>query len=537
MGRSLSKLLAWRGQGILSDKRPTYNETMNRKTIVALILACAVHYPILAYGAETESTYDLWIRSGSVVDGSGRERVQADVLIRADTIAFVGAPRANVQARRTIDARGKVVTPGFIDTHGHGDPLTDSFTNFLAQGITTVVLGQDGSSPGSGDQPVPLAEWMRRVQARGSEVNIATFSGHGTLRTLAGVGEAPKPTDAQLRAMQDMLRADLNAGAYGLSFGLEYSPGRYSQVAETKALGDVAGRHGGIVMSHMRTEDSGKIAAALDELLHIDAPLHVSHVKIVSAQRLEEAKEVLDRLERARAQGKRVTADVYPYLASVASFQFLYPDWARRREDYDAAVRERRADLEQHLRKRVRERNGPKAILFTAGQHAGKTLADLAVQLNKPYEKVIIDDVGYVGPAQAHFHMSPAVQGAFITADHVSICTDGSPGSAHPRSYDSFVKVLDEYVGAPPKMSFERAVHKMSGLPATILGVDRGLIVSGRKADILVLDPKQLDSRATFTEPTLAPRGVDFVIVNGAVAFEQGAAVGKNGRMLRRTSE
>lgn len=493
--------------------------------------------PIVGHAAEAEPVYDLWIRNGAVVDGTGRERVQADVLVRGDTIALVGAARANVQARRTIDARGKIVTPGFIDTHGHGDPLSDSFANFLAQGITTVVLGQDGSSPGGDEQPIPLAEWMRRVEAQGSEVNVATFSGHGTLRTLAGIGEAPQPTDAQLRAMQEMLRSDLAAGAYGLSFGLEYSPGRYSQVAETKALGDVAGRHGGIVMSHMRTEDSGRIGAALDELLQIDAPLHVSHIKIVAAQRLEEAHDVLDRLARARAQGKRVTADVYPYLASVASFQFLYPDWAKRREDYDAAVRDRRADLEQHLRKRVQERNGPKAILFTAGAHAGKTLADLAAQLGKPYEKVIIDDIGYVGPAQAHFHMSPPVQGAFITADHVSICTDGSPGSAHPRSYDSFVKVLEEYVGAPPKMSFERAVHKMSGLPAAILGVDRGVIVSGRKADILVLDPQQLDSRTTFTEPTLAPRGIEFVIVNGGIAFEQGKVVGKSGRMLRRASE
>jgi N-acyl-D-amino-acid deacylase len=510
--------------------------TMNRQLIIALVCACPLFLPTAGRGAEAEPAYDLWIRNGAVVDGTGRDRVQADVLIRGDTIAFVGAGRANVQARRTIDARGKIVTPGFIDTHSHGDPLSDSFTNFLAQGITTVVLGQDGSSPGSGERPIPLAEWMRRVEERGSEVNVATFSGHGTLRTLAGVGEAPQPTAAQLRSMQDMLRSDLAAGAYGLSFGLEYAPGRYSQVAETKALGDVVGRHGGTVMSHMRTEDSGRIAAALDEFLQIDAPLHVSHIKIVAAKRLEEAQEVLDRLARARSRGKRVTADVYPYLASVASFQFLYPDWARRREDYHAAVRDRRADLEQHLRTRVRERNGPEAILFTAGPHAGKTLADLATQLRKPYEDVIVDDVGYVGPAQAHFHMSAAVQGAFITADHVSICTDGSPGSAHPRSYDSFVKVLDEYVGAPPKMSLERAIHKMSGLPAAIIGVDRGVLANGRKADILVLDPEKLASRATFIQPTLAPRGIEVIIVNGAVAFEQGKAVGKQGRMLRRAA-
>lgn len=200
-------------------------------------------------------------------------------------------------------------------------------------------------------------------------------------------------------------------------------------------------------------------------------------------------------------------------------------------------MRKRRPELETHIRKRVGERNGPEAILFTSGPHSGKTLAQLAQQTGKSYEKVLIDDIGYGGPAQAHFLMAPVVQEAFITADYINICTDGAPGPGHPRSYDSFVKVLDDYVGVPPKMSFERAIYKMSGLPAQSLGLDRGTLAVGRKADMLVLSPAELHSRVTWTEQQLSPTGIDLILVNGQVAFETGRATGKrHGRMLRRSA-
>lgn len=503
----------------------------------SLLFGVGAFMSLSAHGAADETPYDLWIRHGTVIDGTGGERVQKDVLIIGDTIAVVAElDGKQVNARRTIDAGGKLVVPGFIDTHSHGDPLTESFTNFLDQGITTVVLGQDGATADLGDDnSQTLADWMRRVDQRGSEVNVATLSGHGTLRTRAGVGNSPQPTAAQLEAMKDLLRKDLAAGAYGMSFGLEYAPGRYSQSAEQKALGDLVGKSGGIVMSHMRSEDFDKIGKAIDELLQIDAHVHVSHLKIVAGQRVEEAQAVLDQLAQARARGKNVTGDVYPWTASASNFVFLYPDWAKRREEYEKAVRDRRAELEAHIRMRVAERNGPQAILFTSGPYSGKRLSEVAQELGKPYEKVMIDDIGYGGPQQAHFLMAPAVHAAFINADYVNICTDGAPGPGHPRSYDSFVKVLDEYVGAPPKMSFERAIYRMSGMPAKALGLDRGTLTPGAKADVLVLSPDELHSRATWTEQQLSPTGIDLILVNGQVAFEMGKATGKlHGRMLRR---
>ena len=501
-----------------------------------LLIGAAAAVSSAAHSADDAVPYDVWIRNGTVIDGTGHERARKDVLILRDTIAVVanldGTP---VKARRVIDAAGKLVVPGFIDTHAHGDPLTESFTNFLYQGITTVVLGQDGATADLGDdEPPSLAQWMSKVEQHGSEVNIATLSGHGTLRMRAGVGNARLPTPEQLAAMQAMLLQDLAAGAYGLSFGLEYAPGRYSEVAEQKALGDLVGKRGGIVMSHMRSEDFDKIGKAIDELLQIDAHVHVSHLKIVAGQRIEEAQAVLDQLAGARARGKRVTADIYPWTASASNFVFLYPEWARGREDYERAVRERRAELEAHIRKRVAERNGPQAILFTSGPYSGKRLAQVAQELGKPFEKAMIDDIGYGGPQQAHFLMAPAVHAAFIAADYVNICTDGAPGPGHPRSYDSFVKVLTEYAGPPPKMSLERAIYKMSGLPAASLGLDRGTLTPGAKADVLVLSPGNLHSRATWSEQQLSPTGIELILVSGKVAAESGKASGTlPGRMLK----
>ncbi|WP_129777546.1 N-acyl-D-amino-acid deacylase family protein [Peristeroidobacter soli] len=489
--------------------------------------------------AESPAVYDVWIRNGTVVDGTGNARTQADVLVSGDQIVLVGPVDAGkIKAKRMVDARGKWVVPGFIDTHAHGDATEQSFVSFLAQGITTVVLGQDGGSMSyPGDDKLPLSTGMSLIDQRGSEVNVATLTGHGTLRDLAGIGNAPVPTAGQLQAMKDRLLADMQSGSFGLSFGLEYAPGRYSQIAEQKALGDLVGQHGGIVMSHLRSEDFDKIGGAIDELLQIDAHVHVSHLKIVAGQRAAEADAVLGQLERARAQGKWVTADVYPYLASASSLHFLYPEWAKGREAYEVAVKQRRAELEAHLRKRVEERNGAQAILFVGGPHAGKRLSEVAAELKKPYEKVMIDDIGYGGPAQAHFLMADAVQDRFIYADQVMICTDGAPGSGHPRSAGSFIKILEEFVGPAPKMSLERAVYKMSGLPAQTLGLDRGVLAAGQKADLLILDPDNLHSRASWTESTLRPSGVDAIYVNGRLAYERGEPAGKFGRMLKRTQQ
>lgn len=527
---------------------------------VAVLAGCggSAPSPASAEGPDGQP-YDLWIRGGTVVDGTGGDRYAADVLVRGDEIAYVGTVHGEVAAGRIVDATGAIVTPGFIDTHSHGDPLKNALTNFLAQGITTVVLGQDGRSMGfeehepgtldtwraglaagpeaDGAEPATLAQWMHRVDLRGSEVNVAGLTGHGTLRLLTGVGREAHPGEAQMAAMEEVLEADMAAGSFGLGLGLEYEPGRNAVLDEQKALSAIVARHDGVVMSHMRTEDTGRIAEAVDELLALDGHVHVAHMKIVAGEDPAEAQAVLDRMARARAGGKRVSGDIYPYLASAANLWFLYPDWARDKDDFARALKQRRPELEAHIRKRVEERLGPQSILIVSGKHAGKRLGELAEAAGKPYEQLILDELAHEPHQEAHFVMTPQVRDRFVLADHISISTDGGPWLNHPRSAGSTAMILEEFVGeGPDKMSLERAVHKMSGLPAQIMGFeDRGTIREGAKADLLVLSPDGVRNRATWAEPLLPPEGFELVVVNGRVALEDGEVAGKYGRMLRRT--
>lgn len=517
---------------------------MHSNAVTRLIALVALHLTLAnsgfaEYGARQpdDGSYDLLIRNGTIVDGTGRMPFKADILVRGDTIVFVGElGNTAVTARRIINAQEKTVTPGFIDLHSHGDPTEGPLLNFLAQGYTTVTLGQDGQTAGVGENVLTLHEWMSLVEESGSEVNIATLSGHGTLRHEAGVGSVPEPSAEQIERMKELLRRDLAAGAFGMSLGLEYDPGRYSSAEEGMALGEVVGEHGGVVMSHLRTEDAGEIQGAIAELLALNSNVHVSHMKIVSGRNVEESKAVLDQMAGARALGRAVTGDVYPYMASASDFIFLYPNWAKKLEDYTDAVKSRRPELEAHIESRVEERLGPQSILLVKGEYAGMNFSEVATTLGKSYVDVMIDDLGYGGPQQAHFIMSPEVQNEFIRGDYISISTDGSPQLDHPRSAGSTVKVLEEHVGEPPKMSLQRAVHKLSKLPAEILGLEnRGVIEEGAKADIVIMTLEDVHNRATWAEPMLPPTGFDLVIVNGIIALESGQAVGgRYGRLLRR---
>lgn len=509
------------------------------------------------------SVHDLAIVGGRVIDGTGRAPRAATVLVDGDAIRAIVPPGRRIRARETIDARGAYVTPGFIDLHAHGNPLVDrSFANFLLQGATTVVLGQDGmspqdtgsayaaavsldvwersaaaSTPSDASVPVTLAQWMRRVEQGPMDVNVAPLSGHGTLRTVAGTGVSPTPTEAQKRAMERILRADLDAGAFGLSSGLEYVPGVYASTGELVALADVVGERDGVVMSHLRSEDDDKIARAIDELVAQGrrARVEVSHLKIVYGREARQARAVLDALGAARERGVRVQADVYPYLAGYADMTLLYPDWARRREQWDVAVRERRGDLEQYLFERVMRRNGPGAILITSGTWAGKTLDEVATETRKPFVEVLIDTFGYGGPLAAHRVMSADVQDVFVLSPDVAISTDGGPWIRHPRSWGTYSRVLEEYVQRRGALSVEAAVRKMTALPASVLGLtDRGRIAPGLKADLVVFDLAAVRTRATWTDPALPPSGFTAVVLNGQVAARDGVqSSARAGRMLR----
>lgn len=513
--------------------------------MAAMLLGTATALAAEAPGKQ----YDLWIRGGLVVDGTGAAPRRADVAIRADRIVYVGAPR-EFHAREVIDATDKVISPGFIDTHAHGDPLEDgSFANFTLQGVTSVVLGQDGRTPGYAsergtDEDIPpggrrtLEQWMQAVATLPLQTNIASLVGHGTLRWQAGVGIAPDVTPAQLQKMRAILLQGLQAGAYGMSSGLEYVPGRFAATEELTALARVVGREGGVVMSHMRSEDEDKIGAAIDELIAqgCNARVHASHLKVVFARASQDGDRVLAQLDGARARGVAITADVYPYLAGYGDLSLLYPPWAKTREAWNQALATQRRQLETYLRERIARRGGATAILLADVPYANRTLARVAADLGLPPEKVVIDVMGFGGPNAAHFIMRADVQDRLICWPYAAISTDGGPWVRHPRSWGTYPKVLQEHVRERKLMTLEQAVHKMSGLPGQIAGLEqRGRIADGYFADIVVFDPQTIRSEATWDHPDRPPVGIDQVIVNGCVQVAAGRMTTNHcGRVLRR---
>ncbi|MCP3916362.1 MAG: amidohydrolase family protein [bacterium] len=470
---------------------------------------------------EDESAYDVLIRGGTVIDGTGTAGRRADVAIRGDTVARIG-DLGEARATRVIDATGKLVTPGFIDTHAHGDPrATPAFENFLAMGVTTICLGQDGRSPQDRSSP-----------ASGLGPNLAWFIGHASVRERAGV-PAGTPADAEQRArMAGLVEEALAGGCFGLTTGLEYAGGAAADLDELIAIAEPVGRAGGLVMSHLRSEDDERIDAALDELIAqgrgARCAVHVSHIKVVLGQGAGRAEELLARMDAARAAGLSITADLYPYEASYTGIGILFPPWAKVPHDYERVALERRDELAAHLRARVASRKGPAATLLGTEPWTGRTLAEVAQERGEPFEDFLIA-LGPRGASAAYFVMDLDLQERLLLAPHTMVCSDGSPTMHHPRGYGAFAKVIRFYAHERGSLSIEQAVHKMTGLPARTLGLDeqrRGLLREGWAADVLVIDPTGIRDRATFVDPHALAQGFDCVLVNGAFARE-GARAGR----------
>jgi len=502
---------------------------------IAAVFALA--FTVSAQNSDTQP-YDILITGGTVIDGSGSAGYRADVLVKDGTIVHIGEIDATaISATTVIDAGGKVVTPGFIDSHTHGNPVkTPQFRNFSAMGVTTIVLGQDGSSAKD------IAQWMQKVEEARPAINIATLAGHGSMRNKAEIGLNPDPSEEQLQHMAQLVDEALQAGAFGLSTGLEYQPGTFSDLEELIAIGRPVGKRGGIVHSHTRNEDNDAVDSSLAELFAMGkgaaCAVQVSHLKVVYGKGAERAEEILAQMEAARERGLSVTADIYPYTASYTGIGIVFPDWALPPHDYEEVVATQREELAAYLRKRVNLRNGPEATLLGSAPWAGKTLSQVAAESGKPFEDVLIDDIGPDGASAAYFVMDQELQDRLFIDPHVMVCSDGSPTMRHPRGYGSFAKVIRYYVREQKLLTLEEAIRKMSGLPAHTLGLTRqkrGLLKEGFAADILVFDPAGVKDTATFENPHQLAEGFDWVVVNGALVRGNGAFIGAAaGKVLKK---
>ena len=487
--------------------------------------------------------YDLLIHGGRLIDGSVTPARTADLLVRDGRIAFVGSvEKDTLLIRDSFDATGLTITPGFIDAHAHGDPVQDpSFHNFLAMGVTTIVLGQDGSSP----DVAALEAQLAATESARPGVNVAYLVGHNTVRRESGVGFDDPGPEALVR-MSELVADGLAAGAYGLSTGLEYDPGSRSGIDELVAIAGPVADAGAVVSSHLRSEDAAQVSSALAELIEqgrrSGARVHVSHVKIVLENDTSAARRLLDAMDVARAEGIEITADVYPYTASFTGLSILFPEWSRPPNEYAKVVRDRRSELARHLRLRVESRNGPEATLFGTGPFAGRTLAAVALERDLPFEEILIE-LGPDGGSAAYFVMNDQVMRTLLADPAVVISSDGSPTMLHPRGYGSFARAVGEFAVAERRLTLEEAVRKMSGATAAIYRLDdpsisippRGLLREGYSADILAFDPAEVRDVADFEDPHRLAEGMRRVWVNGALAWRDGqpASAAGHGSALR----
>lgn len=466
---------------------------------------------------------DILITNGQLLDGLGNPAVLSDLVIVGDEIVFIGKTEFTQKdlverVKINIDAKQKIVSPGFIDSHSHGDPLiTPSFRNFLAMGVTTITLGQDGESP----KYDPLSDWLLEIEQKGISVNLVMFVGHGTLRELANIDQNPNPSEHKLKDMLQKLDETLKY-TFGLSTGLEYNPGLYAQKEELESLAKVVGKNNRLIMSHVRNEDNDQLEKSINELLAQGkyTKVHLSHIKSVYGKGVEEAERILKILSDARARGIEISSDIYPYNASFAGISLLFPIWAKTTEQFEVALKSRRAELEEFLRNKINKRNGPNATLLGTPPYTGKTLQDLALELDLPFEQVLIK-LGPKGASGAYFIMDDELQSRLLIDANISISSDGRLTGFHPRGHGTFAKIIELYVKQRKVLSLREAVRKMTSLPASILGIqDRGILQVGKKADVIIFDPNKVRALASYPMPHKLAQGFNTIIVNGKIARE-----------------
>lgn len=481
---------------------------------------------------------DLLIRGGTVVTGQ-RAPFVGDVAVRGDRIVAVGA-RLSMRAARTVEAKGLIVAPGFIDPHTHveamllgPDARARLVDRFLMQGVTTAFIGNDGG--GAVDVKAVLAS----AAARPVAINYATYVGFGSIRS-AVLGEADRaPSPAESARMKALAARAMCDGALGLSSGLFYAPQRFARSEEVAAVAAEAGRRGGFYDTHLRDESSYSIGleAAVEEALAIGrasgAAVHIAHIKALGADVEGRAPAVIARIEAARAKGQRVTADQYPWDASGTSLvAALVPGWAQ--ADGRAAMLARLGDARAiaEMRENLRRRGGADKLLLTRGPLRGRTLAQIAAGGDPVAAAIRI--IRGEDPAVANFNQSERDIRAFMTRPWVMTGSDASTG--HPRSFGSFARKYAVYVRELHVLDLSSFVARSATLTADTFGLkDRGRIATGAFADLVLFDPATYAARATYSDPERTAAGVRMVLVNGRVAVEGGRLTGvAAGRALPR---
>jgi len=557
---------------------------MNVRIAVALTLILSTMTAVTS-ALSKASDYDLIITNGRVVDGAGRPAFRADLAIKGDRIVRIGNLQG-ARAKRTIDAAGQVVAPGFIDMLGQSETylLVDPRAmSKVMMGVTTEITGEGESIAPINDRILKeqedfnrryhltvdwrtLGEYFNRLGKQGSGVNLGTFVGATQVREyVIGYDNRP-PTPAELEQMKKLVAEAMKDGALGVSTSLQYVPARFARTDEIVELAKVAHQYGGIYITHQRSE-ANAIDDSMKEVFEIarraNIPAEIWHFKTAYQKNWGRMPEMLRRIETARQQGLKITADVYPYVAGSTSLSACLPPWAIEGGTDRMVTRLKdpatRARLKQEITTDSKDweniylgSGGPSGILIASVVNSdldssqGKRLSQVATEQNKdPLDALfdfIIADHGQTGAI--FFMMKESDMQAALKSPFVSICTDNGAratdgplagSKSHPRGWGTYPRILGRYVRDQHLLTLEQAIHKMTGLPAGNLSLtNRGLIREGYFADITIFDPRTVIDRATFEEPNQYPVGINFVIVNGQIEVDNGQRTpALGGRVLR----
>jgi N-acyl-D-amino-acid deacylase len=534
--------------------------------------------------AQTPSAFDIVITNGHIIDGTGSPWYSGDIGIRDGKIAAIGnlsaAPR-----KRTIDAAGKVVAPGFIDMLGQSEMtiLVDPrLPSKIYQGITSEVTGEGGSAAPLNDTIIQtdlsgydhykitpdwhtFRQYFARIEKQGMGINLASYVGATQVRRVVLGDDNVQPTSTQLDQMRALVSDAMRDGAVGVSTALEYAPAPYAKTDELIALATEAGKFGGIYSTHMRNE-SNSVLDAIDEALRIGrearVPVEIWHIKVAGKANWGRMPEVVSKINAARAAGADVTADTYAYTAWFNDFSAFIPPWAHDggtkklvERLQDPATRERiRKDMltpSKDWDNEWQEIPGPDAIMIGVVENPkllsleGKRLSEIAKLWNKdPIDALcdfLIQDpstgVAVFGMSQPDVTL--ALQQPWVAVDNDSSGTspEGLLGQEHPhpRAYGTFPRILAKYVREEKALTLEDAIRKFSALPAQRLRLtDRGVLKAGMWADVVIFDPATIHDRATFDNPNQLSEGMEYVLVNGIPVIDQGKMTGAlPGKVLR----
>lgn len=550
------------------------------KTLLILVTASLLFMP-----SSQSPQFDLLIKNGRIVDGSGRAAYVADLGIKGDRIVSIGK-LSQATAARTIDAHGLVVAPGFIDMLGQSETyllIDPRAMSKVMMGVTTEITGEGESIAPINDRQIKeqedflkrfnltidwrtLDEYFKRLEKQGSGVNLGTFVGATQVREyVIGYDDRP-PTAQELDQMKKLVADAMRDGALGLSTSLQYVPARFAKTDELIELAKVAHQYGGIYATHQRSE-ANTMDASLDEVFEIaqkaQIPVEIWHLKTAYKKNWGRMPKVLARIKQARDRGLDITADIYPYIAGSTSLSACLPPWAQEGGVEKMLARLRDPQTRERLKKEISEdqteweniylgSGGPGGVLIGSVVNReleplqGKRISEIAAEQKKdPLDTLfdfILADHGQTGAI--YFMMSEADMRAAMQSPFVSFCTDSGSratdgplagSKSHPRGWGSYPRILGTYVRDERLLSLESAIHKMTGAPAARVRLrDRGLIKEGMFADITIFDPAKVIDKATFDSPNQYPVGIEYVLVNGKISVDKGqrtSALG--GRVLR----